>query len=570
MNNVGLNVVEGVANGGATFKDPSKRNIGLLGQFGRGIPYQPALIRSMEEFNTIFGGLNPLYYGPQIVKSLFDEAGDTPVTLYCARAIGSDSVVASRVATYDTNKTMTVKAGYKGMEDPGIWGNSLKVVLYSYGYKAKDSFVLEVKLNNVVVETFTGETLAEIQNKVSRVSKYITVNFSAEMTKGTLAALTGTATTLTTSKEVTGVGTNFLTELFVGTPIYTNGETPVYIGTVASIVSDLKVILTGNAFSAVAGAAIKKRDDKTIEATLESGSEGTTVEADFYAVDGVTPKGLACFREYDIQILASTEFHTLTMAKKLRDFVQEVKVPLGIVNLPLNADESTAELYALDLQTADISYLTGIFGWVKVQDVSGNYLTIPALGAVLGAAYLRTPFMNGDYVHIPPGGTDSVFNYVLETVPNRLAQPVINRIVRDFTCNVIRYDEAIGFYVGSSRTYSKNPLYQSVHIRQQTTYYRRYLGIKMKYLEQRANTPELKSKGMADLRSFFKTEYDNGALERSVPFEKAFRAVSDISNNPLGQDRKVLNFDVYYIPTECTEEVKISLLRNDGELTVKE
>lgn len=570
MNNVGLSVVEGVANGGTTFKDPSKRNIGLLGQFGRGIPFQPARIKSMEEFNTIFGGQNPLYYGPRIVKAIFDEAGNIPVTLYCARAIGTDCVTATASGVYEEGKTMTVKAGYKGIDDPGVWGNSLKVTLYSYGYKATDAFVLKVSYKGTQVEEFSGNTLAEVQGKVERVSRYITVNFSAEATKGTLVALTGTVTSLTTSKELTGVLTTFLTELTVGTPVYTSDATPVYIGTVASIVSDLKAILVGNAFVAVSAASLKKRDDKAFEVTPINGSEGTTTEADFYPMEGVTPTGLACFKGYDVQLLATTEFHTLTMAKRMNLFAAEVKDLMGVVNLPLNADEATAEFYSLELKTSGVSYLTGILGWVKVQDEVGNYLTIPALGSVFGAAYLRTPFMNGNFIHIPPAGIDSVLNYIVEAIPNRLSQEVINRIVKNFSCNVIRYDEAIGFYVGSSRTYSTNPLYQSIHIRQQTTYYRRYLGIKMKYLEQKGNTPELKSKGLADLRTFFKAEYDNGALERSVPFEKAYKAISDQSNNPPTQDRKILNFDVLYIPTECTEEVKISLMRNDGELTIKE
>jgi hypothetical protein len=185
----------------------------------------------------------------------------------------------------------------------------------------------------------------------------------------------------------------------------------------------------------------------------------------------------------------------------------------------------------------------------------------------LGAGYIRTPYIQGDFIHIPPAGVDSVFNTVLDVVPARLSQTIINRVVREFTCNVIQYVENKDFYVGTSRSYSTDPLYQSIHIRMQTSYYSRSLFESMRFLEQKPNTPELRREALVELETFFKGEYDNGALERSIPFAKAYMGICDKSNNPPTQDRKVLNIDVLYVPTECTESIKISLQRNDGILT---
>jgi len=281
------------------------------------------------------------------------------------------------------------------------------------------------------------------------------------------------------------------------------------------------------------------------------------------------PTGLACFTGKDIQIIACTEFHSLTMAKVLDTYLRGQEGPLGVINLPLGATEFDAEEYATELQLNGISYMAGAYlGWAKVSDSVGNSLLIPAIGPVLGAAYLRTPNIQGDYIHIPPGGTDSVFKYVSDMIPQQLSQPLINKLVRDFSCNVINFSDSVGFFVGSSRTYSTDPLYQSIHIRQQTSFYKKLLGVKMLYVEQKPNTPELKREALIDLRTFFKTEYDNGALERSVPFDTAYQGICDRSNNPTSQDRKTLNIDALWIPTECTEAVKISLKRNDGILTV--
>ena len=71
--------------------------------------------------------------------------------------------------------------------------------------------------------------------------------------------------------------------------------------------------------------------------------------------------------------------------------------------------QGTAELYAIELQTNDKSFMAGAYmGWAKVPDENGNPILIPAIGPVLGAAYLRTPYIQGDFIHIPPGGVDSL------------------------------------------------------------------------------------------------------------------------------------------------------------------
>lgn len=567
MNNVGLTIVESVAKGAAAYKEPSKRNIGLLGEFVRGASFLPIKITSLEEFNTIFGGQSASFYGPGIVKSIFMEAGNAPVTLYLARVTGSGSAVATATVNLTDGKTMTVKAGYHGVDDPGAWANGLKVTLYSFSSKIRDMFTLVVEYNGNV-EQYNQNSLAKIQTAVNQVSKFITIEFSGEITKLNYSALTGTITTTTSSKEVTGVGTQFLTETPVGTVIVDSNNTP--IGTVAAVASNTSLTLTSVAMAAVTAGSAKKRDDASYVGTLAGGVTGAVSESDFYPVAGSNPTGLACFDGVDVQIIACTEFHSLTMATALKNYLDGPKNPIGVVNLPLNADEGTAELYANALQTSDKSFMAAYMGWAYIPDDNGNPMLIPAIGPILGAAFIRTPFVQGDYIHIPPAGVDSVFNHVLDMIPNRLSQATINKLVQQLTCNVVRYVDGVGFYVGSSRTFSTNSLYHSIHVRLQTSYYLRALEAKMRYMEQKPNTPELRREALVDLRTFFKNEYDNGALERSVPFDTAYQGICDQSNNPVGQDRKLINVTCLWIPTECTESIVISLERNDGILTTKE
>ena len=566
MADVGLTIVEGVASGATAYREPSKRNIGLLGQFIRGAAFSPEKITGMEDFNAIFGGQSSSFFGPAIVKSIFDEAGKAPVTLYLARVVGSGAVVANGAGTMSGEATMNVSAGYKGKDDPGAWANGIVVSLYSYGSRIKDMFTLLVQYGDKQ-EQYNYGTLSEIQNTVNRVSKYITIEFSKEIEKLVFKSITGTITATTSSNEVTGESTQFKTDLAVGNVLYDSEKK--IIGTVVAITSDTKLTLASKAMTAVSAASVTKRDDKVYTATLAGGADGEVVESDFYPIESTTdPKGLACFDGYDIQIIACTEFHSLSMAKVLNEYLKNKRNPIGVINLPLNADEGIAELYALELQTNQTSFLAGSYiHWCKVPDENGNGVLIPAIGPVLGAAYIRTPYLQGDFIHIPPGGIDSLFNNVLEVIPARLSQSSINKLVQQFSCNIIQYVENTGYYVGSSRSYSTNNLYSSIHVRMQTSYYLRALNSKMRFLEQKPNTPELKREALVELNQFFKTEYDNGALERSINFDEAYQGICDRSNNPSTQDRKLLNIDVLWIPTECTESVRIALQRNDGVLT---
>jgi len=576
MANVGLTIVEGISNGASGYREPSKRNVGLIGQFVRGAVLTPTRITSLDEFNSIFGGqTSSNYYGPATVRAIFKEAGNAPVTLYIARVVGDGALPANNTLTY-MSKTMTIKAGYKGVEDVGTWANGTKVRLYSYGYKMRDLFTLEVVTKEGLTETFSADTIAGLAKYVNQLSRYITIQGAVQepATKVQYESLSGTISVEGTT--VTGSSSNFTTALSEGTVLFVNSsDTPRYVGTVLRVESDTRAILTGKLTGEpIVSATISKRVDNVYETTLSGGNDGADIEADvFTPVEHPTsPKGLACFDGYDVQVIAMTELHSIKTAKILNAYLDKHKNPIGVVSLPLESDANMAELYALELQKKQgTSFLHGAFmQWCWVNNDDGSTQLIPAIGPVIGAAFIRTPYTQGDFIHIPPGGIDGVFYNVVSVEPARLSRSTINKMVQELSCNYINYVEGIGFYVGSSRMYTRDSLYVSTHIRLQTSYYLRVLNSKLRFLEQKPNTPELKREALIELRQFFQGEYDKGALERSVGFETAYIGICDKSNNPPTQDRKLINISVQWIPTECTESIQVELQRNDGVLTITE
>lgn len=566
MAKVGLTVQEGVANGATPFRTLSKRNIGLLMERERGIPNKAVLITSLEEDYRKFGARVLDTYGSYVVKTIFTEAQQAPVKIYGVRIVGDTSVTASGSGTIGAI-AVNCSAAYKGEADPGTWGNNLQVIVYSFDYKAKGNFLAEVYYKGILVESFTAVTMAALQLAIEKGSEYVKVTFSGELATGTTVDLIGTLDTSLSSSAVVGTGTAFTTELAVGSVIY-SGTT--YLGTVLSITDDTHLTLTGKAQVALEEGAAKKRQDLSVTVDLENGTYVSPVEADFYAnSDPANPLGMAAFNGVDVQIIASTENHTLSLAVKGKEYASSRGDCVFMANLPLNADEGTLELFARTLQDANSSFIYGLHLWTKILDDSGNYLIIPGLGAAIGAGFIRTPYLNNDEIHIPPAGVDGTFVSILEIYPRTLSQATIDRYVQDFTVNVAVYKEGVGTFLISSRTYSTNSLYHSVHIRMQTSYYKRMLDANMLFMVQKPKTPELVNEGKVALHNFFIKEYDKGALERSVSFAEACQIISDQTNNPNTQDRKILNFDILWIPTECTESVKLSLQRNDGYLLTK-
>lgn len=559
---VGSHTEEGVASGTSSVGTVSKRNIGILGSFIRGVPGTPIKVNSLEDFNRIFGGQSASFYGPAFVKSIFDEADDAEVILYLLR-INDAGTVASGTIQIPTltgsGITATIKAAYEGTDDPGSWGNNINVKFYSKGARASNAFRLEVNYGDTQ-ESYDYATLAEIQQAVNDYSSLISITFTEGTPKPvTLTEITGTVAYTSGTNTITGTSTKFKTDLSVGSTLYLADGT--VLGTVMSISSDTALSLTKNVSNTEASAKLSTGEEYVISSSLSAGTDATRdmTADDFNKFNGV-----------DVQIITFTEGHTLENAILLNNYIANRADPLGVVCMPLDSNTFTGKLWHDTLVTSKQSFIAVYNCWATVYDENYNKILIPGTAPILGSAYLRNAYVQGDGIHIPPGGTDGAFKNVLTISPANLEQSEVDDFVQKYFINVVRYDRNYGFYVASSRTMSSNKLYMSIHIRLQTSYYKRYLESILLPYTQKGNTPELKNAMLVDCRSFFKSEYDAGALERSISFEEGYQGICDLSNNPRKQDRKLINIDCLFVPTECTEAIRLKLLRNDAILTVTE
>ena len=558
---IGAHVTEGVASGTSSVGTVSKRNIGILGSFIRGVPTTPMKVSSLEEFNSIFGGQSASYFGPAFVKSIFNEAGDADVILYILRVndAGTAATGTISIPSISGNITGTIKAAYQGNEDPGSWGNNINVKFYSLGYRASGRYRLEVTYGDTD-EVYDYDNLADMQAAINTRSSLIAITFSAGKVKpAEFVKITGTVSTTSGSNILKGTGTTF-TNLKAGDILY-NNDTGDIIGTVLSITNATELKLTKIVSGTASNITAATGTYYSVSGVLSNGSdnERDIIDNDFKMFDGV-----------DVQIITYTEGHTLENAILLNNYLNDRQDPIGVLCMPANSTTAVAKLWHDSLVQSGTSFLSVYNCWATVYDDNYNKILIPGTAPILGAAYLRNAYVQGGGIHIPPGGTDGAFKNVIEITPSNLSQSDIDTFVQSCYVNVVCYDKNYGFYVASSRAMSNNSLYMSIHIRLQTSYYKRYLKELMLPYTQKPNTPELKNAMLVDCRAFFKNEYANGALERSLDFDTAYQGVCDASNNPKTQDRKLVNIDCLYVPTECTEAIRLSLLRNDAILTISE
>jgi hypothetical protein len=276
-----------------------------------------------------------------------------------------------------------------------------------------------------------------------------------------------------------------------------------------------------------------------------------------------TPTGLACLDSTDIQMVSICEVQTLATAQAGKAYCNaHTNKPLFVYSLPFESTTTIVESFANAMQTATADCSAGYNFWVKTSDEQGGYVWTPSVGVILGAGFIRVAGLNRDLIHFPPAGVESAFIDVVDVSPNALSNTLATLWVKRFSTNVAIYRTGKGFFLWSSRTNSTNNLYQSIHTRRVVSYYVRQLETNLLWVIQKPTTPELKRQAYVSIYSYFLSEYGNGALEQSIPFEQAcvISVTQDVN------DRKNLLITIDIILTECTESVRINLNRNDNSL----
>lgn len=605
MTNIGISVQEGVASGVTPFIEVSKHNIGLLMERERGIPNLAVPVTSLQQDRLKFGGVQADKYGAYVSRHIFNNAGSFGAIVYGVRILGATSMAASGLFTDGAPSDQTLTKTNVTPSGPGTsavdnftpanvsTGDQFKVTsgadVLTYTALAGDGVAevvlgLKALIDAQVTAANAAWTIATWTLGAGNAfiqSTMVAVNTPNPVTASTV---NGSATTLATiyagqgGQQDPGTWGNnlvckaypmndpagrkglFLLEVYYKGKLAESWAASTWAGVIASV-NEFSNYITMQAGSTTAVI----ESIQTI--TLAGGTYVAPVEADFIG-DVTAVTGLHALDGVDVQLIANSEFHTTTMAQAALTYVLTRKDCMYVANLPYLATSTTVGSFATALQTAsvDASYIAGYNCWVKTSDENNNFIWTPSIGCVLGAGYIRVPNLYSDKIYMPPAGVDATFNDVVDITPNPISTATLNDYTRNQTVNSVVFKKGKGFYIATSRTYSTDPNFMSVHIRRQTNFYVKTLKDNLDWAAQKPNTPDLKRQMMVSVITFFRQEYNDGGLEKTVDFDTACQVISDKSNNPPTQDRKLLNIDIQWIPTECAEAIQINLNRNDGIL----
>tara|TARA_Y100000034_G_scaffold29728_1_gene36157 strand:+ start:31682 stop:33529 length:1848 start_codon:yes stop_codon:yes gene_type:complete len=604
---IGVTVEEKVTNALNLSSGAGVGNIGLLVARERGIEGKAVLVNGLREDTQKFGGKNPNMYSPYVIESLFNNTGGYPVNVYQTRIVGEGSLAASLsvlAGTYTNTALATATSQNASESQPQIdtitipegfaVGDTLKADVIVAGTTYSATFVAATTatadavagLSSALNTALTGIDVTSVETDGTT----ITLTSVNDLAFTTNASYDATSEDIEVFKAVAGQqgeqdkgswGNDMKLKLY---PIgHTNGDTDGYKMEVyykgylvESFVSDGTdwqslidaVNLRSNYILLEATNLGLTVENAPFEGTFTGGVYNAPVEADFtpsYNEVTTEAEGMAKFEAVDVQILACPEIFSTSFATACDKFARDNK-KFFLFNLPYLATESVVETYYNALTVPDQSFAASILNWCEVNaDNDGNKIWIPSIGYALGAAYTKKRALHNGYVWIPPAGKETVATGVFRFTHDDLNEAKLSRFVKKWNTNVVKYVRNTGYCLWSSRTYSKNELYQSIHIRLETNWILENLLLRNSDFVQSLATPTTLRDAKISNRLWLKSIYDKGGIEQSIAFDKA--VVVDVQQDP--NSRKEVEIDIAWIPPECIEHIHIRLNRNDGILVLE-
>lgn len=609
---IGVTAEERVINAFSLGSDISTRNIGLLVERVRGVENKPTLITSLKEDKRILGDHNPNMYSSYVVENLFKNVGGYPANVFQVRIVGTGSLAAKAVisnASADTQTMVSTTTQSANATQGQI--NEIEVTNVEVG----DEFSLQIEGTDDLggtptafdtTETVTATTtnsadiLTALETALTTFFGNLIDTYTVAIVSGKLVitspnnapfTITVSTTNDSTSEDIFEVvagregeedkgdwGNEIRVRVF---PIgHTNGSPDGYkmdvfykgylVETYISDATDWNTLVNqvNQRSEYVMINAIDLAKSLTlnpVDITLSGGVYVSPTEAQLEpnhnSVTG-EPEGMAIFEGVDVQILACPEVFTTNFQRLCEDFARNV-MKFYLFNMPYLATESVIETYYNALFTPDQSFAASVLNWAEVPaDQDGNKIWIPAIGYSLGAGYIRKAGLYNGYVWTPPAGVETNSKGIYRFTHDNLSEETIGRYVKKWRTNVIKFVKNVGFCLWSSRTYSNNSLFESIHIRLETNWIVANVKTRNERFIQRLNTPTIQKEMKVDNLIWFKNLYEQGGIETSIPFDEA--VIIDVETSK--EDRKEAEMEIAWIPPECLEHIHIKVSRNDGVL----
>lgn len=575
--NIGLNVIEvdGSATPAITGAAVSVAGFAVLTR--RGVPNRPVRVTSFAQFTERFGGYAPTMLGAYLVRGFFDNGGQFAYVSRLAGTGGNAPVNASGVLSQGATQLVRVSGGYRGVADPGFWGNALTV-------STSPSFTTRVTGSSVDAD---GATLASVAGfSVGDTVVVIEGSDSGAVQLATIDAASGAVTwtpNLASPANFDAAHTTVSSADFDLAVSRRDGTTTATVETFARLTLQrdaanyAPLVVNDSArgsrylLLADARAATSTGPDApgTASADLAGGRDGTVGVSDVVG-DETAHTGFHAFDAVDIQLLATERADPAIVTAALAycedrgDCMFVGSVPQGAVG------GGTAIDYGAQFQGKKV--YGALYGpWITVLDPLSKAATpirpIPPTGHVLGV-YARTESTRG--IHKAPAGDDARLLGALD-IEYQLSDADLTDLVKIGTVNGVRAVPGSGIVVDASRTLSTDPRWYFVNVRLLFNYVKSSLKQGLRWVRQEPNRDTLwTSVKHGSVRPFLLGLWRQGAFGTGEP-DQVFTVICDATNNPPDEvDKGNFHVEVYFYPSKPAETIVVTIGQQPSGATASE
>jgi phage tail sheath protein FI len=323
--NVGLNIVEVDGRVAPSIQAAPTSVAAIVIRAQRGLPGAVYQVTNWSQFTEHFGSYMNGAFGAYAVRGFFDNGGSVA---YITRVVdGATAVGASRTFDDGGGAALTVTAGYRGQEDPGLWGDNIAIRI-APNAEEPTTYDLFVRYNGDAVETWE------------------------QMNNDDTPAAAGRRTAATINDEFTGSKFIIVAEDATANPATTDGA--------ADADADGFVNLQNGADDTLAGAALQN----ALSAALNR------------------------FDVHQVQLLCCPETNDATFVATALTYCQNRGDCTFVGHTPDGQDAAAAKTYGKGFQ-GDKVYGALYFPWIRMRDPIGSQKWVPPTGHVMGV-YART------------------------------------------------------------------------------------------------------------------------------------------------------------------------------------
>jgi hypothetical protein len=565
----------------------------FVGVTDRGVPNRPVRVTNLAQFYDRFGGFVSTGYVGYAIEGFFLNGGREA---YVSRVIGAGSVPASATLTNADAVTpgpaLRVAAGYRGVEEPGKWGERLRV-------DVRD----DPRTSTTIAAGVLGApTLASLDGiRVGSVLRFVdgatTVHRKVQAIDPSTGAVTLDAPLpagFTLAPATTVKSAEFrLTVRYQPTtadPFALVEEwttLSMEVGSADYAIDRVNHPFTGSRYVALtdlSGAAAMGVQNPKVASNqpLANGVENAPSAAEYVGTSAVR-SGLFSLDLASVQLLAVPDVHRFAAAadrvivvRAALDYcagrgdcmfvgsAPDRGTPVGVTarapkdyNQLESAYAATVKAYSATFQGAKV-YGALYTPWIQVSDpiAAGAARTkfVPPDGHLMGV-YARTELERG--IFKAPAGNAALVRGALD-VSAEFSDGQHTDLVRNGYVNGVRFLSGLGIVVAASRTLSTDTRWWFVGTRLLFNFVKSSLRDGLRFVRQEPHTSALRrSVNFNVVRPFLLGLWRQGAFGADPP-DTVFTIKCDAENNPPTEvDLGNFRIEVYFYPVKPAETILI-------------